>query len=105
MKGSVTQVLGIMAFGSQLLCELVGRGLRRMDYSNFNDQGHFKPEYVDVYGIPFSVIPFKDRSVSPRGPAMWMGKSKLNIPAAKSGTARNMNTIAKLVQMAANLSA
>jgi uncharacterized protein (DUF1697 family) len=29
----------------------------------------------------------------------------LNIPAAKSGTARNMNTIAKLVQMAANLSA
>jgi uncharacterized protein (DUF1697 family) len=33
-----------------------------------------------------------------------MGKSKLNIPAAKSGTARNMNTIAKLAQMAANLS-
>jgi hypothetical protein len=32
-----------------------------------------------------------------------MGKSKLNIPAAKAGTARNMNTIAKLVQMAANL--
>jgi len=34
-----------------------------------------------------------------------IGKSKLNIPAAKSGTARNMNTIAKLAQMAANLSA
>ena len=29
----------------------------------------------------------------------------MNIPAAKSGTARNMNTIAKLAQMAANLSA
>jgi uncharacterized protein (DUF1697 family) len=34
-----------------------------------------------------------------------MGKSKLNIPAAKFGTARNMNTIAKLAQMVANLSA
>ena len=67
MKGSVTQVLGIRAFGSQLLCELVvGRGLRCMDYSNFNDQGHFKPEYVDLYGIPFAVIPFKGRSVKQR---------------------------------------
>ena len=59
---NVTQVLGIRAFGSQLLCEqVVGRGLRRMDYSNFDEQGRFKPEYVDVYGIPFSVIPFKGR--------------------------------------------
>jgi type III restriction enzyme len=61
---NVTQVLGIRAFGSQLLCEqVVGRGLRRMDYSNFDEQGRFKPEYVDVYGIPFSVIPFKGRPV------------------------------------------
>jgi hypothetical protein len=30
-----------------------------MDYSNFDEQGRFKPEYVDVYGIPFSVIPFR----------------------------------------------
>jgi type III restriction enzyme len=37
---NVTQVLGIRAFGSQLLCEqVVGRGLRRMDYSNFDEQG------------------------------------------------------------------
>ena len=41
----------------------MGRGLRRMDYSNFDNQGRFKPEYVDVYGIPFSVIPFKGRPV------------------------------------------
>lgn len=61
---NVTQVLGIRAFGSQLLCEqVVGRGLRRMDYSNFDEHGRFKPEYVDVYGIPFSVIPFKGRPV------------------------------------------
>jgi uncharacterized protein (DUF1697 family) len=32
-----------------------------------------------------------------------MGVSKLKIPAAKSGTARNMNTIAKLAEMAAEL--
>lgn len=29
-----------------------------------------------------------------------MGRSKLKIPAAKDGTARNMNTIAKLIEMA-----
>ena len=61
---NVTQILGIRAFGSQLLCEqVVGRGLRRMDYINFDEHGRFKPEYVDVYGIPFSVIPFKGRPV------------------------------------------
>jgi uncharacterized protein (DUF1697 family) len=32
-----------------------------------------------------------------------MGRSKLKIPAAKSGTARNMNTVAKLAEMAARL--
>jgi uncharacterized protein (DUF1697 family) len=32
-----------------------------------------------------------------------IGKSRLNIPAAKAGTARNMNTVARLVEMAANL--
>jgi uncharacterized protein (DUF1697 family) len=32
-----------------------------------------------------------------------MGTSKLRIPAAKSGTARNMNTVAKLAEMAAAL--
>jgi type III restriction enzyme len=65
---NVTQVLGIRAFGSQMLCEqVVGRGLRRMDYSNFDEQGRFKPEYVDVYGIPFSVIPFKGRRAAGGG--------------------------------------
>ena len=37
-----------------------------MDYRNFDEQGRFKPEYVDVYGIPFSVIPFKGRPVKHR---------------------------------------
>jgi uncharacterized protein (DUF1697 family) len=31
------------------------------------------------------------------------GESRLKIPAAKTGTARNMNTVAKLAEMAQNL--
>ena len=65
---NVTQILGVRAFGSQLLCEqVVGRGLRRMDYVPDPKTGLLTEEYVDVYGIPFSVIPFKGRAV--KGPA------------------------------------
>jgi type III restriction enzyme len=54
---TVTHILGVRAFGTQLLCEqVVGRGLRRVSYA-VNDQGHFDPEYADVYGVPFSFIP------------------------------------------------
>jgi len=57
---NVTHVLGVRAFGSQLLCEqVVGRGLRRMSYTPDPETGLLHPEYVDVYGIPFSLIPFK----------------------------------------------
>jgi type III restriction enzyme len=59
---NVTQILGIRAFGSQLLCEqVVSRGLRRMDYTPDPVTGLLTEEYVDVYGIPFSVVPFKGR--------------------------------------------
>lgn len=59
---TVTHVLGVRAFGSQLLCEqVVGRGLRRRSYVA-NEQGFFEPEYAEVYGVPFSVIP-SDRPV------------------------------------------
>ncbi len=59
---NVTHILGIRAFSSQLLCEqVVGRGLRRMNYTPDPETGHLTPEYADVYGIPFSVIPFKGR--------------------------------------------
>lgn len=51
---NVTQILGLRAFQSQLLCEqVVGRGLRRADYSDLS-----RPEYVDVYGVPFQLLPF-----------------------------------------------
>lgn len=59
---NVTQILGLRAFGSQLLCEqVVGRGLRRINYDPDPETEMLSPEYVDVYGIPFSVIPFKGR--------------------------------------------
>src|SRR6266571_5115357 len=48
---TVTHILGVRAFGTQLLCEqVVGRGLRRMSYVA-TDNGHFEPEYADVYGV------------------------------------------------------
>ncbi len=61
---TVTHILGVRAFGSQLLCEqVVGRGLRRRSYA-VNDEGKFEPEYANVYGIPFQFIssdkPIKD---------------------------------------------
>jgi type III restriction enzyme len=59
---NVTHILGLRAFGSQLLCEqVVGRGLRRMDYTPDPETGRLTEEYVDIYGVPFSLIPFKGR--------------------------------------------
>ena len=70
---NVTHILGIRAFTSQLLCEqVVGRGLRRINYTPEWDEDEkrelLKPEYVDVYGIPFSVIPFKGRTTNEAAP-------------------------------------
>jgi type III restriction enzyme len=45
------------------LWQVVGRGLRRMDYIVDPQTGLLTEEYVDIYGIPFSVIPFKGRPV------------------------------------------
>ena len=50
---TVTHVLGVRAFGTQLLCEqVIGRALRRQSY-DLNDEGLFNVEYADVLGIPF----------------------------------------------------
>ena len=51
---TVTHVLGIRAFGTQLLCEqVIGRALRRQSYE-LNDDDLFNVEYADVFGIPFN---------------------------------------------------
>lgn len=50
---TVTHILGVRAFGTQLLCEqVIGRALRRQSY-DLNDEGLFNVEYADVLGIPF----------------------------------------------------
>lgn len=61
---TVTHILGVRAFRSQLLCEqVVGRGLRRRSYA-LDDDGRFAPEYANVYGIPFAFIP-SERDTGP----------------------------------------
>jgi len=63
---TVTHVLGVRAFGTQLLCEqVVGRALRRMSYAA-NEKGYFDPEYAEVYGVPFSFIPCSGATKEPR---------------------------------------
>jgi type III restriction enzyme len=50
---TVTHILGVRAFGTQLLCEqVVGRALRRQSY-DLNDEQLFDVEYADILGIPF----------------------------------------------------
>ena len=59
---NIKQILGLRAFTSQLLCEqVVGRGLRRMSYDVDESTGLLKPEYVTVFGIPFSFLPIEGK--------------------------------------------
>jgi type III restriction enzyme len=63
---TVTHILGVRAFGTQLLCEqVVGRALRRMSYAP-NEIGHFEPEFAEVYGVPFSFIPCAGAAKDPK---------------------------------------
>ncbi|HOD06191.1 MAG TPA: hypothetical protein PKH92_14195, partial [Anaerolineaceae bacterium] len=77
---TVTHILGVRAFGTQLICEqVVGRGLRRMSHAisrrtlAFNGQeiafDAFEPEYAEVYGVPFSFIPCSGSNQTPKPPA------------------------------------
>ena len=61
---TVTHIMGLRAFTSQLLCEqVVGRGLRRTSYETKKQTNPstgktielFDPEYVNIFGIPFHV--------------------------------------------------
>jgi type III restriction enzyme len=62
---TVSHILGVRAFGTQLLCEqVVGRGLRRKSYAA-NEDGLFEPEYAEVYGVPFSFIPCSGSTKEP----------------------------------------
>lgn len=63
---NVTQILGLRAFSSQLLCEqVVGRGLRRVSYE-FDENQMLEPEYVNIFGVPFSFLPHEGGATAPR---------------------------------------
>ena len=52
---NVTHILGVRAFGSQLLCEqVVGRALRRLSYEPDENTGMLNPDYADIFGVPFA---------------------------------------------------
>lgn len=67
---TVTHIMGLRAFTSQLLCEqVVGRGLRRTSYDLNDETGMFEPEYVNIFGVPFTFLPHEsDESVTPKPP-------------------------------------
>ncbi len=65
---TVTHVLGVRAFGTQLLCEqVIGRALRRQSYV-LNEKGKFNTEYADILGIPFDFTtqPVEVKPAKPR---------------------------------------
>jgi len=66
---TVTHIVGLRPFMSQLLCEqVVGRGLRRSSYE-VGEDGKLREEVAKVFGVPFQVVPFKANPGGSRPPA------------------------------------
>lgn len=66
---TVTHIMGLRAFTSQLLCEqVVGRGLRRTSYEINPQTGLFDPEYVNIFGVPFTFLPHESTESGPPPP-------------------------------------
>ena len=66
---TVTHIVGLRPFGSQLLCEqVVGRALRRKSYALNEETQTFAEETAKVFGVPFELIPFKVTATGPTPP-------------------------------------
>jgi len=66
---TVTHIMGLRAFTSQLLCEqVVGRGLRRTSYEIKPETGFFDAEYVNIFGVPFTFLPHESTDGPPPVP-------------------------------------
>jgi len=66
---TVTHIMGLRAFTSQLLCEqVVGRGLRRTSYDLNPETGLFEAEYVNIFGVPFTFLPHESKDGPPPPP-------------------------------------
>jgi len=80
---TVTHIMGLRAFSSQLLCEqVVGRGLRRLSYEINPETGLYDPEYVNIFGVPFSFLPHEGRTEGVPEPAQ--PKTAIEPDAAKT---------------------
>ena len=74
---TVTHIMGLRAFTSQLLCEqVVGRGLRRTSYEVDEVSGLFRPEYVNIFGVPFTFLPHEGSADAPPPPPAT-GKTRI----------------------------
>ena len=74
---TVTHVLGVRAFGTQLLCEqVIGRALRRQSYQ-LNEKNRFNVEYADVLGIPF------DFTAKPVVAPPWQPRQTIHVKAVR----------------------
>ena len=74
---TVTHIMGLRAFTSQLLCEqVVGRGLRRTSYEVDEATGLFRPEYVNIFGVPFTFLPHEGNADAPPPPPAT-GKTRI----------------------------
>ena len=88
---TVTHIMGLRAFTSQLLCEqVVGRGLRRTSYE-IRKQQHpitgeevelFDPEYVNIFGVPFTFLPHESNENAPPSPPI--PKTLVQVETAKA---------------------
>ncbi|MGL6281652.1 MAG: DEAD/DEAH box helicase, partial [Microcoleaceae cyanobacterium] len=68
---TVTHIMGLRAFSSQLLCEqVVGRGLRRKSYEVNPATGLLDPEYVNIFGIPYHFLPHENNLDIPLAPTV-----------------------------------
>ncbi|NLJ48100.1 MAG: type III restriction endonuclease subunit R, partial [Candidatus Atribacteria bacterium] len=66
---TVTHIMGLRAFSSQLLCEqVIGRGLRRTSYEVNRETGLFDAEYVNIFGVPFTYLPHEGGETTPPPP-------------------------------------
>ena len=66
---TVTHIMGLRAFSSQLLCEqVVGRGLRRTSYEINLQTGRFDAEYANIFGVPFTFLPHESQDGPPPPP-------------------------------------
>ena len=85
---TVTHIMGLRAFSSQLLCEqVVGRGLRRTSYEVNPETKLFEAEYVNIFGVPFTFLPHEGGGDGPPPPTKPMPDMVRRCPAWSAAAA------------------